>query len=57
MHAPGNPMYVKVREAAADTTLGGFRIPKGTAVVMNHIGMASDPRIFPDPEVCAHCPA
>ena len=44
-------MYSPCRVCTADTELGGFKIPKGCGVMLNSVGMAMDPRWFPDPAV------
>ena len=53
MHPPVNALFITVRTALTDTTLGGYRIPKGTPVCMNQWGMAMDEKLFPEPEVHA----
>lgn len=42
---------LQVRQAEHDVVLGGYRIPKGTVVVMNALGQHMDERHFPQPEV------
>ncbi len=44
------PAYVIARRALRDVEVEGRRIPKGTLVVINIIGMHHDPALFPDPE-------
>ena len=44
-----------MRQAERDVVLGGYRIPKGTVVVMNALGQHMDQRHFPEPEVLAFC--
>lgn len=39
------------REAEEDVMVGQYLIPKGVGVVMNSLGMHSDPALFPHPEV------
>ena len=50
LHPAVNPMFLSCRVATADAVLGGYRIPKGTGVIMNSMAMAMDPKLFPDPE-------
>lgn len=51
MHPAVSPHLVQVRVALDDVNLGGHRVPKGTPVVMNTLGMAYDDKLFPNPEV------
>jgi cytochrome P450 len=44
------PAYVVGREALADCTLGGYRVPAGTTVFMSPYLMHRDPRYFEDPQ-------
>jgi cytochrome P450 len=44
------PAHIIGREALRDVELGGFRIPKGTTVLLSPWAMHHDPRFFPDPE-------
>ena len=37
------------RRALEDLELGGYRIPKGTTMVMNLWGLHRDPRYYPEP--------
>eukprot|EP00038_Savillea_parva_P004469 m.138086 g.138086 ORF g.138086 m.138086 type:complete len:542 (+) comp11478_c0_seq1:1842-3467(+) len=38
------------REVAADTTLGGYDIPKGSFILINNMKKNRDPNVFPDPD-------
>lgn len=51
LHPPINPFILQVRQANQDVVLGGFKIPKGTVVVLNSLGQHMDPRHFPEPAV------
>jgi len=42
------------RESSEDTGLGGFKLPAGTKVGINVLGMHHDPKHFPDPQVGIH---
>jgi cytochrome P450 len=44
------PGWYLTRKAIEDLELGGYRIPKGTTVVMNLWGLHRDARYYPDPE-------
>jgi len=42
------PAWYLTRRADEDVDVGGYRIPKGTTVVMNLWGLHRDPRFYPD---------
>jgi cytochrome P450 len=44
------PVYAFGREATCECTLGGYRVPKGTTVVMSQWVMHQDRRYFENPE-------
>ena len=44
------PGWYMTRRALEDLELGGYRIPKGTTVVMNLWGLHRDPRYYAEPE-------
>ncbi|HRE48119.1 MAG TPA: cytochrome P450 [Aggregatilineales bacterium] len=44
------PAWIITRSAVEDTTLGGFRVPKGTIAALSPYVTHRDPRFFPDPE-------
>ena len=44
------PAYVVGREAIVDTTLGGYRLPRGTTVLMSQWVVQRDERFFEAPE-------
>jgi cytochrome P450 len=44
------PVYAFGREAIRECTLGGYRVPKGTTVIMSQWVMHRDARYFDDPE-------
>lgn len=44
------PAYIIGRESIEDTTLGGYRIPKGSIVIMSSYITQRDKRYFPNPE-------
>ena len=44
-------LAMQIRESSEDTELGGFKLPAGTKVGINVLGMHHDPRHFPDPQV------
>jgi cytochrome P450 len=44
------PAWYLTRRAEKDVEVGGYRVPKGTTMVMNVWGLHHDPRFYPDPE-------
>jgi cytochrome P450 len=44
------PVYIRGREAARNTTLGGYEIPKGQHVLINNWGLHRQARAFPEPD-------
>lgn len=44
------PAHIIGREASRDVLLGGYRVPKGTTVLVSPWAMHHDPRFFRDPE-------
>lgn len=44
------PVFAFTRAAKADTELGGYRVPKKSAVILNVYLMHRDARYFPDPD-------
>lgn len=46
LYPPGNTI---IREAVADTTLGGMLVPKGTTVIVPLYCLHRDPTLFPEP--------
>ena len=44
-------LATQIRESSEDTELGGFKLPAGTKVGINVLGMHHDPKHFPDPQV------
>jgi cytochrome P450 len=44
------PAYVVGREALVDCAIGGFRVPRGTTLLMSQWVMQRDPRFFAEPE-------
>lgn len=50
LHPPVTPFIALIRESSEDTELGGFKLPAGTKVGINVLGMHHDPRHFPDPQ-------
>lgn len=42
---------MQIRESSHDTELNGLRLPAGTKVGINVLGMHHDPKHFPNPEV------
>ena len=44
-------LAMQIRESSEDTELGGFKLPAGTKVGINVLGMHHDPKHFPDPQV------
>ncbi|MBI2433760.1 MAG: cytochrome P450 [Candidatus Hydrogenedentes bacterium] len=44
------PAYIIGREATEDTALGGYRVPRGSQIIMCPYVTHRDPRFFPDPE-------
>jgi cytochrome P450 len=44
------PAWVIGRQAIADCTIGGYRVPKGTVVLLSQWTMHRDPRYFAEPE-------
>ena len=44
------PVYAIGREAINDCEIGGFRVPKGTTILMSQWAVQRDPRFFDEPE-------
>jgi cytochrome P450 len=44
------PVYTISREAIDDCVIGGFRVPKGTTLLMSQWVVQRDPRFFDEPE-------
>lgn len=44
------PAYVMVRSAARDIELGGYRVPRGTSILMSQWIVHHDPRYYSEPE-------
>ncbi len=44
------PIYAIAREAIDDFTVGGYRVPRSTLVLLSPYVMHRDPRYYPDPE-------
>ncbi len=44
------PAYVVGREALADCVIGGYRVPRGTTLLMSQWVVHRDPRFFAEPE-------
>lgn len=44
------PVYINGREAIEDTTIGGYKIPKGSQIIYSSYVTHRDERFFPDPE-------
>lgn len=42
--------YIGARKAAATCTLGGYRVPKGTIMLIGQWVLHRDPRYYPEPE-------
>ncbi|KAL3159373.1 hypothetical protein ABBQ38_009804 [Trebouxia sp. C0009 RCD-2024] len=51
LHPPVTPFIALIRESSRDTELNGLRLPAGTKVGINVLGMHHDPKHFPNPEV------
>ena len=51
---PDLVLAAQIRESSEDTELGGFKLPAGTKVGINVLGMHHDPKHFPDPQVGIH---
>lgn len=47
-------LAAQIRESSEDTELGGFKLPAGTKVAINVLGMHHDHKHFPDPQVGFH---
>lgn len=43
-------VWIVLREAIADTTLGGARVPKGSLTIISPYALHRDPRYFTEPE-------
>ncbi|KAL0023003.1 hypothetical protein WJX79_005828 [Trebouxia sp. C0005] len=50
LHPPVTPFIALIRESSEDTELGGFKLPAGTKVAINVLGMHHDHKHFPDPQ-------
>ncbi|KAL0031098.1 hypothetical protein WJX77_003695 [Trebouxia sp. C0004] len=50
LHPPVTPFIALIRESSEDTELDGIKLPVGTKVGINVLGMHHDPKHFPDPE-------
>ncbi|KAL0052923.1 hypothetical protein WJX82_009946 [Trebouxia sp. C0006] len=50
LHPPVTPFIALIRESSEDTELGGFKLPAGTKVGINVLGMHHNPKHFPDPQ-------
>lgn len=49
---PVTPLVGLQREAAAATSVGGYRLPAGEKVWINVFAIHHDERYWPEPEVC-----
>ena len=48
-HCPGMP--IGHRQAFRDTTVAGYKIPKGTLIFHNNLRLYNDPKTFSQPEL------